>query len=470
MKKTNPFLPEIPKMIFRITFFLSLLLILFGCKSKLVTNKFITNSGVYNPLRTDSPKWVDWNILFHEGATSQEISIQLNAFCSSVNSYIDSLNRANGTDYSVTCDTFHCPCDPLLYNFNATAASASGSTIPPPPPKGGGGSGDLVAFNNSFTVDTLYEGSFKINDSLKVTLGSALIDSSKTLAVMDTGLDSTLFENKFHGLLWNDPDSNVTIRNFQWFHNGFPLNYMLDDDKQKHGTAVTAVALKSFEKSGKPTSPKPRIMVLKVLNENSRGSTFTISCGLSYAAQKHATLVNASLGYYSHGIVDSVLRHYVALCNSASPTPLPILAAAGNIPVEHIPGSLCNTPNSGNELNESRTFHPGSFSLNFPNVISVTTLHEGNTACFYQNYSSTYVNVGVVNSKPSCCKFPVSFSPTAGYEGSSFATPFASGQIMACLMQSPGATISSCKSQWSTIPAGQVPVTVGGKFIDNTTP
>jgi hypothetical protein len=245
---------------------------------------------------------------------------------------------------------------------------------------------------------------------------------------------------------------------------------MEDDDKHKHGTAVTAVALKSFEKPNGSNAPKPRIMVLKVLNENSRGTTFTISCGLSYAAKKHATLVNASLGYYSNGIADSVLRHYVSLCNSASPTPIPILAAAGNIPGDHLSGSLCMNAHPENELNGHRTFHPGSFSLEFPNVICVTTLREENSACFYQNFSSTYVTVGVLNNRSNCCIFPVSFSSIRYYEGSSFATPFASGNIMACLMQTPGATISSCKGQWSTIPAGQTPVTVGGKFIDNTMP
>ena len=62
-----------------------------------------------------------------------------------------------------------------------------------------------------------------------------------------------------------------------------------------------------------------------------KGNTFSVSCGLSYAVQKQATLVNASLGYYSHGQVDPILLHYVRLCNDANPDPIPILAAAGNI-------------------------------------------------------------------------------------------------------------------------------------------
>jgi hypothetical protein len=81
------------------------------------------------------------------------------------------------------------------------------------------------------------------------------------------------------------------------------------------------------------------------------------------------------------------------------------------------------------------------------------------------------VNVGVVNNmSSSCCRFSVSFMPF-GYEGSSFATPFVSGNMMSCLMQPGGAnTLQNCMNQWSTIPTDQIPVTVGGKFIDNSVP
>ena len=333
MKKAIPFLPDILRLISRISVLFSLILLLHGC------NKHLTPSPIlpYAPnLPSDSPKWVDWNVLFPEGTTPGDISNHLGMLCAAVHSYIDSINSANGTHYTVTCDTLHCPCDPLLYNFNATPASASGSTIPPPPPKGGGGSGDLVSLNNSLSIDSYIQDSDKVNKESKVSLGSLAVDTSKTLAVMDTGLDPSLFETNINGLLWVDPNSNRTLRNFQWFHNLQPLDYMNDDDIHKHGTAVTSIALKSFEKKGSPSQPKPRIMVLKVLNENSRGNTFTISCALSYAAQKHATLINASLGYYSLGVEDSILLNYVNLCGNATPVPIPILAAAGNIPGKHV--------------------------------------------------------------------------------------------------------------------------------------
>jgi subtilisin family serine protease len=241
---------------------------------------------------------------------------------------------------------------------------------------------------------------------------------------------------------------------------------MLDDDAHVHGTAVIAIALQEFERAAENTSnPKPMIMVLKVLDERGQGNIFSVSCGLSYAVQKQATLVNSSLGYYSKGKVDLILRHYVRLCNDAKPAPIPILAAAGNTPGQHNANFLCNSGNNNNELTKINTFHPASFSTSIHNVISVTTLQNANTPCFYQNYSNEYVNVGVANSsRASCCKFLVPFL-SFGYEGSSFATPFVSGKMMACLMA--GGTIQSCRDQWKTALPGTPTVTKGGKFEPN---
>ena len=52
-----------------------------------------------------------------------------------------------------------------------------------------------------------------------------------------------------------------------------------------------------------------------------------------------------------------------------------------------------------------------------------------------------------------------------GYEGSSFATPFISGKMMACLME--GGTLLSCRAQWSTAPVGTETITKGGKYVPN---
>jgi hypothetical protein len=239
---------------------------------------------------------------------------------------------------------------------------------------------------------------------------------------------------------------------------------MQDDDAHLHGTAVTTVALTEFEKVSNNDKPLPRVMVLKVLDERGLGSGFSVSCALSYVAQEKATLINASLGYYSKGVVDSILLHYVELCTKKES--IPMLAAAGNKHGIHNPGAYCGPKDNARQLTDKNTFDPASYSFKNSNVISVTTLNSPSKPCHFQNFSKDYVDVGVVNnSTTNCCTFSVPFL-NRGYEGSSFATPFVSGNIMACLTGS-GATLASCQLTWSAISDGSTPVTRGGKFINN---
>jgi Subtilase family len=473
MKKNNPLLKRKSNRISSKGIFLSLILFLqvFTLNSLAQNNyqeQLITRSrNAYG--KSDTVKrWLSWNILFQENASDQDKDRFINDLETKIDKHISHYNSSTGRHFKVDYHVVHCPCDPRLTNLNATQSiGASGYSVPPKPPPVGG-SGDIVSGNMLIDRDPLIrEGRYTdtvTEKKLPLTIKS--VDHSKILAVMDTGLDPDLFGTDFNELLWRDPESKITIRNFQFYHNNQPLEYSMDDDAHVHGTAVTTIALQEFERaSGNSSNPKPMIMVLKVLDELGQGNTFSVSCGLSYAVQKKATLVNASLGYYSKGHVDPILLHYVRLCNDARPVPIPILAAAGNVRGLHNANYLCNTGNNDNKLTKLNTFHPASFSQSIPNVISVTTIQNPKTPCFYQNYSNEYVNVGVANGTgPYCCKFRVPFR-SFGYEGSSFATPFVSGKIMACLMA--GGTMPSCRQQWSTAPVGTATVTKGGKYVPN---
>ena len=412
-------------------------------------------------------RWTDWNILFHEGATTSDINTLLSDLKTYIDKYIDSCNIANPgiPPFKVDSHMVHCPCDARLYNMNTTPLGGSGSTTPPPPPPGHGGSGDLVQINNSTRPEIIRNEKARFLRVL-VQFHNSGVDKSKTLAVMDTGLDGSWFAGHFSGLLWEDPTGKPTLHNFQFYHNRMPLSYMQDDDANLHGTAVTTLALTEFEKATHNSKPLPRVMVLKVLDDSGKGNSFTVSCALSYVAQKKATLINASLGYYSKGIIDSILLHYVDLCTNKKS--IPMVAAAGNNPdYPHRPSDICGPVDKSRKLGKTVTFDPGSYNSKFPNLISATTLKSPITPCRLQNYSDPNVSVGVVNDpSSSCCQFSVPFF-SVGYEGSSFATPFVSGKIMACLTEG-GATLRSCQMQWSTAPSGGTgPVTKGGKFIDN---
>lgn len=422
----------------------------------------------YNP---QAAKWLDWNILFKPGTNTDSQGLVMTKLNQYIRDYINTYNRSTGNHFAVDQYLFSCPCDSLLWNLSAVPLAGSGQApVPPPNPKSGGGmggSGDAIAYantNNSFTIDSTMAQGDTVYTNGKVQLEASSVDDSKILAVMDTGLDSTLFEKKFAGLLWSAPEGQ-TLRNFQYFNNKKPFDYYFDDETNKHGTAVTAIALRALEIMKPSSHVKPRVMVLKVLDNHKTGSTFTVSCALSYAIQKQATLINASLGYYSTGEVDSVLRHYLKLCSQLGPHQIPVLAAAGNLPGIH-DKPLCQDAHNGNELNRTRLFYPACFNVDFTNIISVTGLGSSGTACFYQNYSSSFVTVGVVTNPGSgnCCKFPVEFLKS-GYEGSSFATPVISGEIMGCLLRTPNAVAQNCLGMISNTQTVKQ-VTINGRYVN----
>jgi hypothetical protein len=410
-------------------------------------------------------KWVDWIVLFKPASTYAERTLYMDNLRDSLTQFVARMNHDANRNDPLTVQYVFCPCDSLLYNLVATTSITATGTIatsPTPPPKTGA-SGDpyLYAIQNNQYQDSTTARNL---ESPSPKSGSYTVDSSRVLAIMDTGLDSTLFDQKFNYLLWSDPTGEPTLRNFQFFSNLKGLDYYLDDDPFKHGSAVTSLALEALRIYNTRNNKLPRIMVLKVLDSKRLGSTFTVSCALSYAVQKKATLANASLGYYSTGEVDSVLRFYVELSKNAKPNPLPIIAAAGNLTGKH-DLDLCTpvTDLNKNKLTSTHLFYPGCFSPDYYNVICVTGLKNDHMPCYYQNYSPDYVNIGVITNPPPgpaayCCNFPVSFFNISrrGYEGSSFATPVVSGQIMAAMLINPAFTWRDALNQVGVASPGSV--------------
>jgi hypothetical protein len=70
------------------------------------------------------------------------------------------------------------------------------------------------------------------------------------------------------------------------------------------------------------------------------------------------------------------------------------------------------------------------------NVITITGLNAFGKSCYYQNYSNTFVSLGVINKnsvdgqvRGKCCSYKAPFSGKY-YEGSSLATPIACGLLL----------------------------------------
>ncbi|MEP7107309.1 MAG: S8/S53 family peptidase [Ferruginibacter sp.] len=371
---------------------------------------------------------ISWNILFKEGTdknTRDEIIKNIQDY---VQEYYDNYNDTAGTNYKPSEQVVFCPCDTLLYNYDFSSLFGAGPSVTTAQSKArAGGSGGAIVSNNIPINEPAKENAYSPvqNDTFIVrnNLRDIGIDTAKRLAIIDSGIDTSLFSRSIRKLIWTDP-SSPTLYNFipGQFNSG-----PSDQTSGRHGSAVAATALKAMEKS----PGYPYLMILKALDNNNSGSTFSVSCALSYAIQKRATLINLSLGYY--GEPDSILHHYLGL--SASHDSIGVFAAAGNTPDNHTL-DIC-TPNlNSNELKApSRLFYPACFSPDFGNITSVTQINKKDFPCIYQNYSNIYINLGVHNQEY-CCGISVGFINRRKriYEGSSFATPVACGLKMETIL------------------------------------
>jgi Subtilase family len=401
-----------------------------------------TNTVVKNTYDTTVKKWIDWNILFPENSTLQSRTHDLGAIESFIRDSLpgldEGLRNLKIADTSVRL-TFNirldsCSCDSLLYNLKADltvkGSGNSQGTIPPTTTPPGVKPGGDFAIEDNKNINKP-KGSLPISFSgQRVRLNVKSVDASRLLAIIDSGLDSSLFEfTGIQQILWKGSGNLPSLRNFM--STGSSSDFS-DNDQVKHGSAVAALALEAFK--GK----YPQLMILKAVDDNGGGSIFTVSCALSYAIQHKATVINASWGYY--GKPDSVLHHYVNKAKEYTHTYIPIIAAAGNDSLPH-DNNLCETRPGNmhkNLLRPGYLFYPACFSNDFEsnNVISVTGLSRIDTACAYQNYSNTYVRVGVLNNNEAgkplhpCCAFKIDYlQPGIVMEGSSFATPVVSGRI-----------------------------------------
>ncbi len=402
---------------------------------------------------------ISWNILFKPGTNEASRNQTIQEIKDYVQAAYAEYNRNNGTN--IRPDSFavdYCPCDSLLYNVGFGAINAEGESVTTVPSSSKlRPSGDNVTYavsENAETKEPARSGEFK-RDSI-IYLSFKTIDTSRRLAIIDSGIDSTLFNQALGEIIWNDP-AGPTLKNFL---PGNISNSYLDATKNKHGSAVAAIALKAMGNTG----VLPKIMILKALSDSSVGTVFSVSCALSYARQKNATLINLSLGYY--GAADSILHHYLKLCDSISPA-IEVFAAAGNTEGVHLDTSICTVADNHNQLAFGRLFYPACFSVDLNHFTTVTQINNGSDPCFYQNYSDKYVSLGILD-KNYCCAFYVGFAKAnlTYYEGSSFVTPAASGLRMATMMR--GSDETSRNDLWNNMirtinPPGRA--TIAGKYI-----
>jgi hypothetical protein len=437
---------------------------------------FCHKDGYLTPDTTSYLQQTGLNVLFKDNVNATQKIADIDKIKDSVKAFYIKYNAAYGTTFVPEFfPVSWCPCDSALYTLNYTFVDGEGksATAPPtqPPPKTGpqGDLVDVLTISQNMPInDHNKSDTATISNDTTVIVNNRNIDNSKILAVMDSGIDSTLFPAYLSSLLWKDPSDKATLYNFLPNQS---TKDIFDKSSEKHGSAVTAIAIKAMENS----NSYPRIMILKVLDSLDRGTTFSVSCALSYASQNHATMVNASLGY--RGIIDSVLLHYIKLCSQNNPAPIELFFAEGNLEGDHN-ANLCNTDFHDNLLSNP-LFYPSCFSSQFSNITSVTQLSQPGYACYYQYFSKDYTTLGVLNTPNStsgCCKFEVTLKAQPGYqkryyEGSSFATPYAAGRKMGCIINPVvNGIITTPEIAWQSLikRAASTPyVTKDGRYIEH---
>ncbi len=381
--------------------------------------------------------WINWNLSFSPSSAHDSTQI-VQAFEDSLQNYVHGINSAG----NLTFQLHYCPCDSFLTNIDATLTYGSGNSVPPPPPNPNPGpKGDYTLGNNfnmsipDFADTNIIDTSKLFKHTESLLTGPVMPHINRTIAVIDTGLDTLLFRQSYPNAIWNG--------NLLWQDTDKPTlfsvvvdestNNLLDKGHVKHGTAAAEIILTQIKQI--PQNRIPQIMSIRAFDDSERGSIYTVSCALSYAIKHHADFINASWGYFGHE--DSILKKYLIRASDSS---IRIIAAAGNTPGFHNPKSICgtteNTINSLDRLKGNDSlFYPACFAPEIPNLISVSQLnqvdpvHPGQIVpCFYQNYSAIYVTVGAIENNNSvyesseCCTFNIPFLHWP-IEGSSFATP-----------------------------------------------
>jgi hypothetical protein len=244
------------------------------------------------------------------------------------------------------------------------------------------------------------------------------------IAILDTGLDYA--SNTFNPYLWKnrgellnggqDDDNNCVGDDFIGYNfrcvNCASKIPNIPADDHSHGSHVTGIILSTLNKIAMCGTYK--FIPVKTHDSLGIGTLFSTACGMYYAAQQGARVINCSWGYYAKD-------------ENSSPIMLDAVRYA------HTQNSLiiCSAGNDSLLVQRPHLHLPSSFRE--PNLIAVTasdSLH--NRLLPFSNYSTTYVDVAArgdsVYSKLICGQ--------AGYKtGTSMAAPMISGIAAALTCQ-----------------------------------
>ena len=182
-------------------------------------------------------------------------------------------------------------------------------------------------------------------------------DQNKPIvAILDSGIDANRFDDA-SGIYAKD-NSEYSLPSVPFDKHGF--NFIgpgspNDDirDHNGHGTLVSLAYKSKLDSLDNINWEDQRLLTVRVLDECGNGTIFSTTCGLSYARQKQATIINCSWGLYFNDIQ--------------------LQRAIEEIPPETV--IVCSAGNNGYDLDNNKKVHfPSGYGHEFNyNEISSTS-------------------------------------------------------------------------------------------------
>jgi hypothetical protein len=353
-------------------------------------------------------------------------------------------NFQNSIEFCLPCDSAIFIIKDLTYNDITVFANTQGSGVskPTPPDPGATGEWGPMYYSVDFTMqvpppsDTITQSTDNKWDG---QIEEPPLNATPLIVgVLDTGVD-TLFAKKYQ------PTSlNTCFKDGKFGWNFIGKNAQFNDDfgvgpgsggtiHSGHGTPVSGFVVQ--QANGKVPI---KILPVKVLNSQGTCGLFEVLCGMAYAKKAGAKIINASLGFYSS--YNDGAKLFKQFIDNLTKDSVIIVAAAGNANAyeDSIAVKVTKSIAAGEERNlDKHLFFPAAFSESNPNIITVTTiLHNASPKAVSpkQNFSKSKVQIGVMADETA--RFADPFKRPNTWEGSSFATPIATG-LIASVFSSP---------------------------------
>jgi subtilisin family serine protease len=300
-----------------------------------------------------------------------------------------------------------------------------------------GGGDDIACYSYNLIIDLPEPGVCiqDYNDDRKEILPQPdYNDPPVIIAVFDTGLDPAikkLYTNIIFSCMpdgnlgWNfaaDKDKKTNADKDKKINTD-------DDHPSKHGSRVAKFIIDQAHKFKKQ---KINILPVKIHNSHGKSDLFSVLCGLAYAANSGAKIINASFGFYgaSRSEAPTILDEFVK--KHLTDRNILLIAAAGNLDSDK--SLTASELEAVRDLNIN-PFYPACLAKKFSNVIAVTTVSlKKDKVSPSQNFSNAIVDIGAVGD--SDVKNDYRFKDPLQNEnanetnfilGSSFATPVVTG-------------------------------------------